>query len=323
MGNYKIKVNTEAESREVQALAFDLGKTHDDESVDFFSFCRGTYPQFINIEDEFLSASRKGLSHAKEITIPELRAMVALHKKPIDINKVVDGVRDEAMELLTDNDQREYLNKLTDGTYKLVVLAGDFSDIEGLIEVPGGAEFAIYFGAEYQHVSFYKSGKGMLRVCSPNYPLWEETEYKKLEDIDYKNVDGYVVWQRHTQPEEIPFLSCGYDIDSDKIDHDFNPSINDQYAEIEKVRQEHITFNNIGNTLSERQSQYGSFKDVANTTQKLMDQFALGRMSYVQREALHMICSKLARIANGDPNHIDSWHDIAGYATLVVNDLES
>ena len=90
-------------------------------------------------------------------------------------------------------------------------------------------------------------------------------------------------------------------------------SINHQYAEIEQVRQ----------TLNERQSQYGSFKDVADTTALFMDQFALGSMSSVQREALHMICSKLARIANGDPNHVDSWHDIAGYATLVVDDLES
>jgi hypothetical protein len=36
-----------------------------------------------------------------------------------------------------------------------------------------------------------------------------------------------------------------------------------------------------------------------------------------------MICSKLARLACGDADHVDSWHDIAGYATLVVKDLES
>ena len=119
-------------------------------------------------------------------------------------------------------------------------------------------------------------------------------------------------------------------------------SINDQYAEIEQVRQaikvesgsdsdhalDAMSFSLMGagaveSTLNERHSQYGEFKDVADTTTVFMDQFALGYMSNVQREALHMICSKLARIANGDPNHVDSWHDIAGYATLVVNDLES
>jgi hypothetical protein len=41
-----------------------------------------------------------------------------------------------------------------------------------------------------------------------------------------------------------------------------------------------------------------------------------------QANALHMICSKLARIANGDPNYADSWRDVAGYATLVADRLE-
>ena len=34
-----------------------------------------------------------------------------------------------------------------------------------------------------------------------------------------------------------------------------------------------------------------------------------------------IILNKLARIL-GDPKHLDSWRDIAGYATLVVNYLE-
>jgi hypothetical protein len=35
-----------------------------------------------------------------------------------------------------------------------------------------------------------------------------------------------------------------------------------------------------------------------------------------------MICHKMARIMNGDPNYVDSWADIAGYATLVANRLK-
>jgi hypothetical protein len=41
-----------------------------------------------------------------------------------------------------------------------------------------------------------------------------------------------------------------------------------------------------------------------------------------QVHALDMICVKLARIASGDPNHIDHWQDIAGYASLVVEHLK-
>ena len=75
-------------------------------------------------------------------------------------------------------------------------------------------------------------------------------------------------------------------------------------------------------TLAERESQYGSFSDVAELTCDLMGDLLRDDMSFVQREALHMICSKLARILCGDINKIDSWLDIAGYATLVVQDLE-
>ena len=44
-------------------------------------------------------------------------------------------------------------------------------------------------------------------------------------------------------------------------------------------------------------------------------------MSDDQVIALDMICNKMARIVNGDPNYIDNWHDIAGYATLVEQEL--
>lgn len=40
-----------------------------------------------------------------------------------------------------------------------------------------------------------------------------------------------------------------------------------------------------------------------------------------QQEALDMICHKIGRIINGDPDYADSWHDIAGYAQLVADRL--
>ncbi len=40
-----------------------------------------------------------------------------------------------------------------------------------------------------------------------------------------------------------------------------------------------------------------------------------------QKVALEMIAHKIARIINGNPSHVDSWHDIAGYATLIEQRL--
>jgi hypothetical protein len=36
-----------------------------------------------------------------------------------------------------------------------------------------------------------------------------------------------------------------------------------------------------------------------------------------------MILHKIARIVNGDSNYADSWHDIGGYAKLVVDELNN
>jgi hypothetical protein len=93
-------------------------------------------------------------------------------------------------------------------------------------------------------------------------------------------------------------------------------SITDVARSIEAARQ-------VEATLAERQNQYGDFKDVAHLSQGLQSLLSVGNFSDTQQEAIQMICSKLARLACGDADHVDSWHDIAGYATLVVKDLES
>lgn len=77
----------------------------------------------------------------------------------------------------------------------------------------------------------------------------------------------------------------------------------------------------ITDTLTERGSRYGAFARHAEITQTLKDGLrnhpGWAKLTYNQREALEMICHKIGRILNGDPNYADSWHDIAGYATLV------
>ena len=90
----------------------------------------------------------------------------------------------------------------------------------------------------------------------------------------------------------------------------------EQLRSVEAARQ-------VEATLAERQGQYGDFKDVAHLSQGLQSLLSVGNFSDTQQEAIQMICSKLARLACGDADHVDSWHDIAGYATLVVKDLES
>ena len=77
--------------------------------------------------------------------------------------------------------------------------------------------------------------------------------------------------------------------------------------------------------ITERGSRYGKFKDGAEIMQKLKDVMrevdGWHNLTPSQREALDMIQHKIGRILNGDPTYDDSWKDIAGYATLIVNEL--
>lgn len=82
----------------------------------------------------------------------------------------------------------------------------------------------------------------------------------------------------------------------------------------------------IDKTLDERGQRYGEFIGHAHVTQLLKR--AMGRhpgwrkLADDQREALEMTAHKIGRILNGDPDYIDSWHDIIGYIRLVEQRLE-
>ena len=82
----------------------------------------------------------------------------------------------------------------------------------------------------------------------------------------------------------------------------------------------------IDTTLEERGTRYGDFGSHADITQGLKDVMEAApnwkRLANDQKEALEMTAHKIGRILNGDPDYIDSWHDIIGYIRLVEQRLE-
>lgn len=84
---------------------------------------------------------------------------------------------------------------------------------------------------------------------------------------------------------------------------------------------------NIDSTLEARGSRYGEFTSHATITQLIKDALRSGPrwndLSPDQKEALDMNAHKMGRIVNGDPDYIDSWHDIIGYTRLVEVRLEN
>ena len=79
--------------------------------------------------------------------------------------------------------------------------------------------------------------------------------------------------------------------------------------------------------LTERAKNYGKFSGIGQLTQTfksiMREAPSWQGMQPDQKESLEMIVHKLARILNGNPDYADSWVDIAGYARLVADRLET
>ena len=101
-----------------------------------------------------------------------------------------------------------------------------------------------------------------------------------------------------------------------------------QYDDEREWTAEETEEGDIVATLNERAKDYGKFKDGAALMQGmkrlLADHAAKHGKTFVddQWEALEMIVHKIGRIVNGNPDKVDHWTDIAGYAKLVADRLE-
>lgn len=83
--------------------------------------------------------------------------------------------------------------------------------------------------------------------------------------------------------------------------------------------------NSVAATLQDRESKYGSWVGNAGTAQNIKDAMRAtpnwNKLARHQRESLEMIATKIGRILSGDPNNLDSWHDISGYAGLSEREI--
>ena len=70
----------------------------------------------------------------------------------------------------------------------------------------------------------------------------------------------------------------------------------------------------VADTLAQRGTTYGRFEDHAAISQALKTVMyrtpGWAELAPDQREALEMVMHKAARILNGNPDYVDSWHDI-------------
>ena len=83
----------------------------------------------------------------------------------------------------------------------------------------------------------------------------------------------------------------------------------------------------LNSILDARGNRYGSFQSNAQIAQNIKSimhgSSNWNTMPDYMKESLHMIAHKISRILEGDYYYDDSWVDIAGYATLVVEEIHN
>ena len=215
MENYKVKVGSEAESEEAQCLFFELGYVRmNGEETPHISpttvMVRAHKEMGSNFVDSLKTFEFKNIISRQDeyilINIPQLRDMVVLKRNDVaDATHVdqygdkwvcIDSVwyfytgmkkwdsfagsdfmsRYDLKPITKEPVMKEYLNKLEDGTYKLVLLDSVADGVKGLIEVPDGA-FAMSRG-----IGFYKMRGDEIMVKHPD-AAWGKSAYEKISTI--------------------------------------------------------------------------------------------------------------------------------------------
>lgn len=72
------------------------------------------------------------------------------------------------------------------------------------------------------------------------------------------------------------------------------------------------------NLLDQRGATHGDYRAMSTRIQQIKSVMRMGSkwidMSEPQKEALELIATKIGRIIEGDPEHLDHWQDLSGYA---------
>ena len=164
---------------------------------------------------------------------------------------------------------KEYLVKTDSGSY---LYAKNVSNIaaERVIEVPEGATY-------YAIDSNLGIKKNYFFRC-PNDAIWVDSQWMSAS---FSVAGQTVLWQHYKQPEELPFMD----------------SLNDQYAEIEQVRQSGMKFD------SNKPRHSLLPKGAVNSVIKVLE---FGAKKY-DADNWQKVDNAEERYYNAAMRHIDSW----------------
>ena len=205
-------------------------------------------------------------------------------------------------------DLKEYLRKNSNGTYSYIGAVRPEHVSDFMIEIPEGADYY----AKDSNNGF--NGEFFFRLRSDGFDYEAVYLEGKWMNAEF-SVDGQeVLWQRHTHPEELPFI-------------DDEPSLNDKYAEIEKVRQSHRTASEIADSalkhIRERAETYDQPTGERSAAKTAKAFNAITGKDITESEVwLLLQLLKDVRQWSREDYHQDSAEDCIAYAALKAESLE-
>ena len=203
---------------------------------------------------------------------------------------------------------KEYLRKNSNGTYSYIGTVRPEHVSDFMIEVPEGATKLVSHDYVHLPIMFVKPCANGYSYCYPS-GIWSGTILSDIKGRD-------VFWSRYTHPEELPF-----------IDDEPPQSLNDQYAEIEKVRQSHRTASEIADSalkhIRERAETYDqpTGERSAAKTAKAFNAITVKDITESEVWLLLQLLKDVRQWSRED-YHQDSAEDCIAYAALKAESLE-
>jgi len=237
MSNYKIRVNSKAESKEAQQLFFELG---------YNWFKKGyvevkTPETIMSFENGALSTGIRGSINHKEITLPELRDLVVLKRN--DVGDATHFGKNLGIPyFVSSNGDVKVWDKKG-----WVLACAALDDLKPIEKKEMKVKEYLMPSDDYKLIKAYrKEGNDWIEIPEgANFAWKSDGKYVFFTALEMGYRDAVVVWSRHTHPEELPFID-----DEPSFEKHVKtmkslmmpcmppkPPINDTYAEIETVHQ--------------------------------------------------------------------------------------
>lgn len=245
----------------------------------------------------------------------------------------------ELLKPIEKKEMKEYLVKSQDGKWHLETdLVGDPAD--EVIEIPEGCNIITCENRKGNLVYFHWKSLDSDEFFLKDEKIWSNNFNETLSDFVKKNeVEVKIIWSRHTHPEELPFIDDEpikrmkaqdevISIPKSELEKfGFSVSLNDQYAEIEKVRQSHRTASEIADSalkhIRERAETYDQPTGERSAAKTAKAFNAITGKDITESEVwLLLQLLKDVRQWSREDYHQDSAEDCIAYAALKAESLE-